>query len=52
MVMKMPTEGSRLISSPRKLNLCFLSLIASWMLFTWWRIRGKMDPYILVVVSN
>lgn len=34
MVIKIPTEGFRLISSPRKLNRCFLSRIASWMLFT------------------
>ena len=40
----MPTEGFRLISSPRKLNRCFLSRIASWMLFTWWTSHWKMLP--------
>lgn len=37
----MPTEGFRLISSPRKLNCCFLSRIASWMLLTWWTSQWK-----------
>lgn len=33
-VMKMPTEGQRFTSSPKKLNLFFLSRMASWILLT------------------